>query len=80
MPHLTYEIVEHDGGWAYRVGDIYSETFATHGEAHAAAAEAAARQRIPGKSEPIQYEDPDGKWHEEEAPGTDRPETSLLDD
>ena len=27
MAKITYEIVEHDGGWAYRVAGVYSETF-----------------------------------------------------
>ena len=27
MPKVTYHIIEHDGGWAYRVGDVISETF-----------------------------------------------------
>ena len=38
MNKVTYEIVEHDGGWAYKVGDVFSETFATRELAHAAAA------------------------------------------
>ena len=25
MSRITYEIVEHDGGWAYRVDGVYSE-------------------------------------------------------
>jgi hypothetical protein len=29
MSHLTYTIVEHDGGWAYKVGDVFSDTFPT---------------------------------------------------
>jgi len=27
MTHINYEIVEHDGGWAYRVDGVLSETF-----------------------------------------------------
>jgi hypothetical protein len=27
MPDVTYEIVQHDGGWAYRVNGVFSETF-----------------------------------------------------
>ena len=27
MTRITYEIVEHDGGWAYKVGDVFSEPF-----------------------------------------------------
>ncbi len=29
MSHVTYTIVEHDGGWAYKAGDVFSETFRT---------------------------------------------------
>src|SRR5262245_55479782 len=25
MPDVTYEIVQHDGGWAYRVNDVFSD-------------------------------------------------------
>ena len=27
MSEVTYRIVEHDGGFAYKVGDVFSETF-----------------------------------------------------
>ena len=30
MVTVKYEIVEHDGGWAYKVGDALSETFPSH--------------------------------------------------
>lgn len=40
----TYRIVEHDGGWAYRLGDVYSETFPSEEAALEAARRAAARQ------------------------------------
>ncbi len=29
MSHVTYTVVEHDGGWAYKLGDVFSETFAS---------------------------------------------------
>ena len=45
MSHVVYTVVQHDGGWAYRVGDVFSETFATRKAAHAAAARAAEEQR-----------------------------------
>ena len=80
MPHVTYEVVEHDGGWAYRVGPVFSETFPTHELAHKAAADAAARQELAGKTEAIEYEDASGQWHQEIASGGDRPETSVKDD
>ena len=37
MAHVTYKIVQHDGGWAYKAGDVFSEPFPTHEEALAAA-------------------------------------------
>ena len=27
MSDAVYRIVEHDGGWAYKLGDVFSETF-----------------------------------------------------
>jgi Golgi nucleoside diphosphatase len=77
MTHVTYEIVEHDGGWAYRVEGAYSETFRTHDEARKAAHRAAGEQRIGGQTRGIVYEDKDGKWHEEIADGGDRPDTDV---
>ena len=76
---VVYEVVQHDGGWAYKVGDVLSETFPSHAAAHAAAAAAAERQRHAGATEGIVYEDKSGKWHEEVAEGTDRPDTELDD-
>ena len=78
MAHVTYEIVEHDGGWAYRVTGVYSETFASHDAARAAAKIAAAKQNVAGQTTGISYETPDGKWHEEVADGSDRPETDVV--
>jgi len=79
MSQVSYTVVEHDGGWAYKVGDVFSETFPTREEAHAAAERAAEEQRIPGESGAIQYEDSSGRWHEEEESGEDRPETEVKD-
>lgn len=79
MSQVTYVIVEHDGGWAYKVGDVFSETFRTHDLAAAAAKRAADIQRVPGRTEVIQYEDAKGEWHEETAPGDDRPQTEIID-
>jgi Uncharacterized protein conserved in bacteria (DUF2188) len=52
MPDVTYEIVQHDGGWAYKVNGVFSETFATHAEALAAARAASVEQEVPGHSKP----------------------------
>jgi hypothetical protein len=27
MAHITYKIVQHDGGWAYTVDGVFSEAF-----------------------------------------------------
>ena len=80
MAKVTYEIVEHDGGWAYRLGATYSETFRTHADALAAAKIAAAEQQVAGSTEGIEYEDVEGKWHGEVAEGGDRPETEVVDE
>ena len=79
MSHVTYKIVQHDGGWAYTVSGVFSEPFPTHAAALAAARRAAAEQRVPGRTEAIEYETADGKWHTETAPGSDRPETDVED-
>jgi hypothetical protein len=79
MSHLTYRIVQHDGGWAYKVGDVFSEPFPSHQAALAAARKAAREQRTPGRTEVIEWEDAGGRWHTETASGSDRPETDVLD-
>jgi hypothetical protein len=77
MVHITYRIVEHDGGWAYKLGDVFSEPFPTHEEAVEAAHRVAAEQRAPGETHTIEWEDASGVWHEELSPGSDRPETDV---
>jgi hypothetical protein len=80
MPHITYRIVHHDGGFAYKVGDVFSEPFPTHAAALAAARDAAREQRTPGSTETIEWEDENGMWHTETARGSDRPDTDVQDD
>jgi hypothetical protein len=77
MSHVTYRIVEHDGGWAYKVGEIFSESFPSRELAQKAAARAAREQRAPGEDQTIEYEDGAGKWHDEDAKGSDRPDTDV---
>ena len=77
MSQVIYRIVEHDGGWAYKVGDTFSETFRTRERAHEAAERAAQEQRAPGEDVVISYEDEGYQWREEQEPGGDRPETSV---
>jgi hypothetical protein len=79
MAKLTYTIVEHDGGWAYKVGDTYSETFASRAQALQAAENASAEQQVAGSTDGISYEDAEGNWHEEVADGRDRPQTEVSE-
>lgn len=79
MSHVIYKIVRHDDGWAYTVNGVFSEPYSTHAAALAAARAAAAEQRVPGRTEAIEYEDENGKWHTETASGRDRPETDVQD-
>jgi hypothetical protein len=79
MTEVTYTIVEHDGGWAYKVGDTFSETFPSHDAALRAAQRAAGEQRLPGETEGIVYEDKQAVWHQEVSSGDDRPATRVED-
>jgi hypothetical protein len=78
MIQVTYRIVEHDGGWAYRLGDTYSETFRTHDDARAAAVRVSREQRAPDRTAYIEYADADGQWLTERADGHDRPDTEVV--
>ena len=77
MIRITYEIVEHDGGWAYKVGDVFSEPFPSQDDARRAAERAAHEQVVPGDSTGISFEDKEGRWHEELSTGSDRPQTEV---
>jgi len=79
MIHIQYKIVPHAEGWAYKLGDVFSETFPSHDAALRAARDAAARQAVGGATQVISYEDKKGQWHEEIAPGGDRPDVDVVD-
>jgi hypothetical protein len=79
MSEVTYEIVEHDGGWAYKFKDVFSEPYPTHAAALKAAELAAAEQKVPGPAAVIEYEDEKGEWHTEAERGDDRPATAVKD-
>ncbi|MFZ4690634.1 MAG: DUF2188 domain-containing protein [Polymorphobacter sp.] len=80
MTMIHYRIVEHDGGWTYKLGDVFAETFATHDDALAAARAVAAEQQLSDETVPISWQDENGKWHEEVAQGDDRPQADVIDD
>ena len=73
MTKLTYEIVQHDGGWAYKVDETFSETFPSHDSARKAAERAALEQGVPDVAARINYEDKQGHWHNEQVAPNDRP-------
>jgi hypothetical protein len=77
MTKVVYQIVEHDGGWAYKVDGVFSESFPSHDLARKAAERAAREQHVPGETRAISWEDANGRWHEEVASGADRPDTDV---
>lgn len=77
MSKLVYEVVEHNGGWAYKADGTFSETFDSRDEAVAAARRAAGEQQVSDAGGDIEYEDEKGKWHLEPSAGDDRPETEV---
>jgi hypothetical protein len=77
MSKITYEIVRHDSGWAYKVDETFSEPYRTHDEARKAAELAAKEQAEPGKATVISYEDKEGHWHKEKSAGDDRPKPKV---
>jgi hypothetical protein len=77
VTEIHYKIVEHDGGWAYTLDGVFSETFPTHDDALAAARRAAAEQEVPGRTEAIEYEDREGRWRTELSEGDSRPATDV---
>jgi hypothetical protein len=79
MSHVTYQIVQHDGGWAYTAEGVFSEPFPSHATALAAAKRVAREQRTPGATHVIEWEGANGQWHTETAAGSDRPETDVQD-
>eukprot|EP01035_Chromulina_nebulosa_P010371 gene10371-biopygen8687 len=79
MSKIIYTIVEHDGGWAYKLGDVFSESFATHDLALRAARKVALEQQVGDESAEISYQDHNGKWHNEHSDGGDRPEVGIVD-
>jgi hypothetical protein len=79
MTKIHYIIVKHDGGWTYKLDDVFAETFASHSEAVTAAQRAASRQQLTGESVEIRWEDIGGTWHDERVDGSDRPAVDVID-
>lgn len=79
MTHVIYKIVKHGEGWAYQVGDTFSETFPNHDGALAAAKIAAREHELSGETAGIAFEDLHGVWITELSDGRDRPITSVIE-
>ncbi len=79
MAKIVYEIIKHDGGWAFKLGDTISQSFLTHDAAYGAAKRVATEQMRPGETVGISWEDERGRWHDEIEPGDDRPEVDVQD-
>jgi hypothetical protein len=79
MATVHYKVVQHDGGWAYKLGDVFSEPFASHAAAMKAARRVAVEQHVPGDTRYIEYQTADGVWHTELAYGIDRPEADVSE-
>ena len=71
-------IVAHDGGWAYKLNDVFSEPFPTKSIALAAAKRVASEQHIPGDTTHIEYQDEAGAWHSELSQADDRPDADVV--
>ena len=78
MRKVTYRIVEHDGGWAYRVDGTFSETFPNHDSAFRAARSAACEHMVPGQPKGIVWEDAQGRWHAEVTRADDHLDTEVI--
>ena len=79
MAKIHYKIVEHDGGWAYKLGDVFSEAFASRAAALSAARRVAAEQHVPGNSAYIEFQDETGQWRTEFSAGNDRPDVDVTE-
>ena len=79
MIKIVYEIIRHDGGWAFKLSDTISATYQNHDAAYNAAKRVALEQMRPGETAGISWEDERGRWHDEVSPGDDRPDVEIID-
>jgi hypothetical protein len=78
MAKIHYKVVQHDGGWAYTLDNVFSEPFRSRAAALAAARRVAVEQHVPGNLTHIEYQDEQGKWHTELSEPDDRPDVDVV--
>ncbi len=79
MVKVVYEVVEHDGGWAYKFDKVFSETFPTHEAAHAAAAAPPPSSGCRAGPRRSSLRTARASGTRETASGSDRPVTEVVD-
>ncbi len=77
MTKVTYHIVPHDGGWAYRPKAPSRRLSRPMMRPKPPPCARRRSSDAPGETAAISWEGVDGKWHEELASGRDRPETDV---
>ncbi|MAZ17255.1 hypothetical protein [Oricola sp.] len=78
MTNPNYEIVEREGGFAWKLGDAFSETYPTRDAASAAAIEDSAKRQS-GKARTNAQADGDARrWHDEMADNDTGHETDII--
>jgi len=75
---IHYRVVEHGGGWAYKLGDVFSEAFPSRAAALSVARRVAVEQHVPGRSAYIEFQDETGRWRTEFSAGDDRPDADVV--
>ena len=79
MAKVTYAIVEHDGGWAYKVDGTFSETYPATRRRIMPPCAPPRSSRFRASPPTISWEDERGRWHAEVSRGGDRPTTDVDD-
>lgn len=80
MTKLNYKIVEREGGYAWKLGDAFSETYPTRDAARAAAVDDA-NKRQSGRGQTTAQSDGDARrWHNEMADNDTGRETDIIKD
>lgn len=78
MTKPNYEIVERDGGYAWKLGDAFSETYPTRDAASAAAIEDSARRQSGTARATAQSDGDARRWHNEMADNDTGHETDII--